>query len=260
MAHYTTEVGGGGVVTATRGNHGQSIGLAAHKYGVPCVVCVPHGNNPEKNAAMCAYGIELVEYGNDFDEARVYAEGLCVERGLHYVHSANEPHLITGVATAWLEVLEDLSNFDTVLIPIGGGSSVCGAITVLRALRPEVEIIGVQAENAPAVYNSWKAGTRVETQSANTIADGLATRVAFELPAAILTDELDDFVLVSEEAIENAIRQVIRTTHNLIEGAAAAPIAAVMANPDRFRNKRVVAVISGGNIDEATLVKVLSRA
>lgn len=259
MAHFARSAPAGGVITATRGNHGQSIGLAAQKYGIPCVVCVPFGNNPEKNAAMRAYGVELIEHGADFDESREYAEQLCNERGLHYVHSANEPHLINGVGTAWLEVVEDLDRFDAVVVPVGGGSGTCGAITVLRALRPDVEIIGVQAEQAPAVYESWKAGERVQTDSANTIADGLATRVAFELPFSILSQELDDFLLVSEDAIEDAIRLTIRTTHNLIEGAAAAAVAAIMENPDRFAGRRVVADFSGGNLDEATLLKVMSQ-
>lgn len=257
MAHYTAEVGGGGVVTATRGNHGQSIGRAAQKYAVPCVVCVPHGNNPEKNAAMRAFGVELIEHGRDFDEARLHAEQLCRRRGLHYVHSANEPHLINGVATAWLEVLEDLDAFDTAVVPVGGGSAACGAIAVLRALRPDVEIVGVQAANAPAVYQSIKAGERVETHSADTIADGLATRVAFELPFSVLRDRLDDILLVSEDGIRNAIRLLLNTTHNLAEGAAASAVAAILEYPARFANRRVVAPLSGGNLDEPTLRTVL---
>lgn len=259
MKHFADESGAKGVVTATRGNHGQSIGLAAQRHHVPCVVCVPHGNNPEKNAAMRAYGVELVESGTDFDHAREHAEQLCAERGLHYVHSANEPHLIAGVATAWLEVVEDLPHFDTAIIPIGGGSAACGAITVLRALRPDVEIIGVQAANAPAVYESWKAGRRVETSTADTIADGLATRVVFELPFTVLSEEIDDIVLVGETAIANAIRVALRTTHNLIEGAAASVIAAVLDNPSRFADRTIVAPISGANISSAELAAVLKQ-
>jgi threonine dehydratase len=256
MAHLTRQRLPG-VITATRGNHGQSVALAARLYGIPATIVVPRGNNPEKNALMRAQGAELIEHGQDFDEARLLVEQLQHERGLYYVHPANEPMLINGVGTYWLEVYEDLPDLDVALVPVGGGSGVCAAITVLKALRPAVRIIGVQAENAPAVYHSWKNKRLCETDSANTFADGLATRVAFELPFGILQQGLDDMVLVSEEEMRQAIVRLLRTTHNLAEGAGAAPVAVAWKLRQTLQGQKVVMVLSGGNIDLATLRWVL---
>jgi len=183
MAHLARQ-GVPGVITATRGNHGQSVALAARFYQIPATIVVPMGNNPEKNALMRAQGAELIEHGRDFDEARALVEELQHERGLHYVHPANEPMLVNGVGTYWLEVYQDLHDLDVAFVPVGGGSGVCAAITVLKALRPAARIVGVQSENAPAVYNSWTSGQMCETDSANTFADGLATRVALSCPLA----------------------------------------------------------------------------
>jgi threonine dehydratase len=246
-----------GVITATRGNHGQSVALAARMHGMPATIVVPFGNNPEKNALMRAQGAELIEHGQDFDEALVLVEDLQHERGLRYIHPANEPALVNGVGTYWLEVFEDLPELDVALVPIGGGSGVCAAITVLKALRPAVRIIGVQAENAPAVYRSWKTGRLCETESAETFADGLATRVAFEMPFAIIRAGLDDIVLVSEEEMRQAILRLLRTTHNLAEGAGAASVAAAWKLRHELQGQNVVMVLSGGNIDMETLRWVL---
>jgi threonine dehydratase len=217
------------------------------------------GNNPEKNALMRAQGAELIEYGKDFDEARQLVEQLQHERGLRYVHPANEPLLINGVGTYWLEVYEDLPDLDVALVPVGGGSGVCAALTVLKALRPQVRIIGVQAENAAAVYQSWKSGTMCETESANTFADGLATRVAFALPFEIMQQSLDTMALVSEEDMRQAIMRLLRTTHNLAEGAGAAPVAAAWKLREALAGQKVVLVLSGGNIDLHTLRWVLGK-
>lgn len=249
-----------GVITATRGNHGQSVAVAAHWYDIPATVVVPEGNNPEKNALMRAQGAQLIEHGKDFDEARSLVEQLQHERGLYYVHPANEPLLITGVGTYWLEVCEDLPDLDVALVPVGGGSGICAAITVLKALRPTVRIIGVQAENAPAVYQSWKNRTLCETASANTFADGLATRVAFELPFQIMQEGVDDMVLVSEAELRQAIMRLLRTTHNVAEGAGAASVAAAWKIRSALQGKKVVMVLSGGNIDLTTLRWVLTQA
>jgi threonine dehydratase len=246
-----------GVITATRGNHGQSVALAARWHGIPATIVVPQGNNPEKNALMRAQGAELIEHGKDFDESRALVEHLRHERGLYYVHPANEPMLINGVGTYWLEVYDDLPDLDVALVPVGGGSGVCAAITVLKTLRPTVRIIGVQAENAPAVYHSWKNRRLCETDSANTFADGLATRVAFELPFSLMQEGLDDMVLVSEEDMRQAILRLLRTTHNLAEGAGAAPVAAAWKLRHTLQGQKVVMVLSGGNIDLATLQWVL---
>ncbi len=247
-----------GVVTATRGNHGQSIAYAAAQFGVQATIVVPHGNNPEKNSAMRAFGAELIEHGNDFDEARELCDTLQAERGLYYVHPCMEPPLFHGVGTYSLEIFESLPNVHTIIVPIGGGSGVCGAITVAKAINPNVKIIGVQAENAPAIYRSWKAGKHVETDSCNTIADGLATRVPFKLPFSIIKDGVHDIVTVSEKEIISGIQSALRWTHNLAEGAGAAALAAAFKLSDTLAGQNVVMVMSGGNLDMDTLKEVLT--
>ena len=246
-----------GVVTATRGNHGGSIAYAAKQFGVHATIVVPHGNNSEKNSAMRAFGVELIEHGVDFDESRELCEELQTKRGLRYVHPANEPPLLHGVGTYSLEIFEDLPEVDTIIVPIGAGSGACGAITVAQAINPNVRVIGVQAENAPSVYRSWKAGQKIETDSANTVADGLATRVPFDLPFSILKDGISQISLVSEEEIREAIRMALRYTHNLIEGAAAAPIAAARKLEAELTDQNVVMIMSGANLDTETLRWVL---
>lgn len=246
-----------GVITVTRGNHGQSIAMAARLYQLPATVVVPVGNNPEKNALMRAQGADVIEHGRDFDEARAVAEALQHERGLYYVHPANEPALVNGVGTYWLEVLQDLPEVDVAFVPVGGGSGVCAAITVLKTLRPATRIVGVQAENAPAVYNSWTSGHICATDSADTFADGLATRVAFEMPFRLMQEGLDAMMLVSEEDMRQAIRRLLRTTHNLAEGAGAAALAAAWQVRESLAGQKVVMVLSGGNLDLATLRWVL---
>ena len=246
-----------GVLTATRGNHGQSIAYAASQFGVKATVVVPYGNNPEKNSAMRAFGAELIEHGNDFDAALALCETLQAERGLYYVHPCMEPGLFHGVGTYSLEIFESLPNVDAIIVPIGGGSGCCGAITVAKAINPKVKVIGVQAENAPAIYRSWKTGQRVETDSCDTIADGLATRVPFSLPFAIIKKGIHDMVLLSEDELKEGIRLALRWTHNLAEGAGASPIAAAHKLTDTLAGKHVVMVMSGGNLDTETLKKVL---
>ena len=246
-----------GVISATRGNHGQSIALAARDFGVRAVIAVPEGNNPEKNAAIRAFGAELVEHGKDYDEAREYCSELMEREGLRYIHSGNEPDLIHGVGTYSLEILEELPQIDTIVIPIGGGSAICGAITVLRALKPEVRIVGVQAANADCVYQSWKVGHAIENESADTFADGLATRVTMALPLSMILDEVDDIITVTEEEIRSAAKLILETTHNLAEGAAAASIAAVRKERDALEGRCVATVLSGGNIDQQTLKWVM---
>ena len=248
-----------GVLTATRGNHGQSIAYAAQQFGVKATVVVPHGNNPEKNCAMRAYGAELIEHGSDFDEALALCETLQAERGLYYVHPCMEPALFHGVGTYSLEIFESLPDVDVIIVPIGGGSGSCGAITVSKAINPNVKVIGVQAENAPAIYRSWKSGQRVETDSCDTIADGLATRAPFPLPLSIINKGIHDIVLLSEAELEEGIRLALRWTHNLAEGAGASSIAAVHKLTDKLAGKRVVMVMSGANLDTKTLKKVLTH-
>ena len=259
MAQLSDEQKGRGVATVTRGNHGQSIAFAGREFGVHTTIVVPHGNNPEKNSAMRAYGAELIEHGVDFDEARELCESLQSERGCYYLNPLVEPALYHGVGTYSLEIFEELPNLDVIIVPIGGGSGSCGAITVARAIHPEAKIIGVQAENAPAIYLSWKTGKPVQTDSCVTIADGLATRVPFDLPLSILMEGIHQIILASEDEIREAVRMALRYTHNLAEPAAAAPIAAALKLKGELKNKNVVMVMSGANIDNETLKSIVAK-
>ena len=267
MRHFARARTHDGVITATRGNHGQSVAMAAQIYSIPATIVVPFGNNPEKNAAMLSYGARLVEYGRDFDEAREEVERLSKAENLRYIHSANEPHLINGVGTYAIEIIEALrergEKADAIFVPIGLGSGICGVITAFRALSPETKIYGVQAEGAPSVYLSWKEGHIVETKDAHTFADGVATRV----PAALTFDIIrgsdgrngvDEIVLVSDSEIIRAIRLLWRTTHNLVEGAGAAATAATVKLRERLEGLNVVNVLSGANLDTASIPKIFS--
>ena len=249
-----------GVITATTGNHGQSIALACRREGVPCTIVTPLGNNPEKNAAMRAYGAELIEHGRDFDEARERVEQLQAERGLRYIHSANEPLLIAGVGTYALEIFEEQPDTEVILVPIGGGSGACGCGIVRTGLGSRATVIGVQAERADAFARSWKSGSRVIGETADTFAEGMATRVTFDLPFGILKQELDEVVSLTEEELAEGVRLALRATHNLAEGAGAASLIAAVKLRDRLEGKRVVCVMSGGNIDRATLTRILGPA
>ncbi len=246
-----------GIVTASTGNHGQSIGMASRLHGVACTVFVPEGNNPEKNAAMRAYGATVEEGGRDFDEARERCERRAAETGARYVHSANEPMLIAGVGTYALEVFERLPDADVIYVPVGGGSGACGLITVRNALGAKARIVGVGAVKADAVFRSWRGSERVTGASADTFAEGIATRVTFDLTFGLLKQHLDDFVLLTEDELAEGVRLALRTTHNLAEGAGAAAIAAAMKQKDQLRGKRVVCIMSGGNLDHAKLKWIL---
>lgn len=248
-----------GIVTASTGNHGQSIALASRIHGVKCTVFVPTGNNPEKNAAIRAFGAVLEEGGRDFDEARERCEQRGAETGARYVHSADEPLLIAGVGTYALEVFEQLPDPDVIFVAIGGGSGACGLITVRNALGSKAKIIGVGAVNADAVYRSWKGPERVIGKSADTFAEGIATRVSFDLPFSIYKEYLDDFVLLTEDELAAGVRMALQTTHNLAEGAGSAAIAAADKQRDVLAGKRVVCIMSGGNLDQAKLKWILGQ-
>jgi threonine dehydratase len=234
------------VITASTGNHGQSIAFAAHLFGVRAIVCVPEAANPVKLASMRGLGAEIVEHGRDFDDAREHCEALAAEHGYRYIHSGNEPHLIAGVGTETLEILEREPELDALIVPIGGGSGAAGACIVADALRPDLEVIGVQSEAAPAAYRSWRDGRPVADEM-RTTAEGLATRVSFELPQRILRERLEDFVLVSEDEIRSAMLNMLERTRNLVEAAGAAPLAAALKLRDRVAGKRIALVASGGN-------------
>lgn len=246
-----------GVVAATRGNHGLGLAWAGARLGVCVTVCVPLGNNPEKNEATRGFGATLVEEGRDYDDAVEVADRLVSEHGLRLVHSTNDPDVIAGAATLSLEMLEEARELGALVIAVGGGSQVVGAMTVVRSLRREVRVYGVQAERASAIHDSWHARRPITKDSADTFADGLATRKTYASTFGALREGLADFVTVSEGAIAEAVRLLLRTTHNLAEGAGAAGLAGLIALRERLAGKTVGIVLSGGNIDLATLRRVL---
>jgi len=246
-----------GVVAATRGNHGLGLAYAGRLLGAPVVICVPHGNNPEKNDAVRGFGAELIEEGRDYDEAVEVAGRLVRERGLRMVHSTDEPLVIAGAGTLTLEMLLEHGDLDALVLSIGGGSQAVGALTVARRMAPRLEVYGVQAAGAPVLWESWRAGHPVEGARADTFADGLATRVAYPIVVGPLRTGLTDFVKVSEREIATAVRTYLSTTHNLAEGAGAAGLAGLMRLRERLAGKRVGLVLSGGNIDAITLRRVL---
>ena len=257
VAHLSDEDRERGLIAASTGNHGQSVAFAARRFGVTARICIPERSNPVKVAAMERLGAELIVGGADFDEARENAERLAAEHGYRYVHSGNEPDLIAGVATETLEILEERPDVDVVIVPVGGGSGAAGACIVAKAVNPAIQVIGVQSDAAPAAYLSWKEGQAVESQS-HTYAEGLATRVPFELPQRILREHLDDFVLVSDGDIRGAQRKMIEATCNLVEASGAAPLAAALELGERLRNQRVALVASGGNVSREQLLEILA--
>jgi len=246
-----------GLVTATRGNHGQSIALASTLHGASSTIFVPRGNNPEKNTAMRAFGARVVEVGRDFDEARAEAERLVEAEGKLYV-PITEPRLVLGVGSLALELFEQAGGpLDAVICGIGVGTLASSLIIVRDELSPSTEVVGVQAARAPAVHDAWKTGTIEMSASADTMADGLASRTAFPNTLSILRRGLADCVLVSESEIEDGVRRAMRTTHTVAEGAAAAAYAAAWKLRDGLRGKRVAIVHSGANLASADLARIL---
>lgn len=248
-----------GILGVSTGNHGQSLAFASAHFGVQCTIVVPRGNNPDKNRAMRELGAELIEHGRDFDEAREFVDALQRERGGRYVHSANEPKLIAGVGSLMWEVFEELPDPDVILVPIGLGSGVCGAALVAKQRRPQTQVIGVQAANASAVVRSWRSGSLESDERIETWAEGLATRVPAAMTLEIMRELMDDAILVSEQEMRQAAALILRHTHNLAEGAGAATLAAAWQQRDRFAGKKVVAVLSGGNLDLAQLPLILKE-
>ena len=248
-----------GVVAATRGNHGLGIAYAGRLLGVPTTICVPLGNNPEKNEAMRGYGAELIEEGRDYDESLLVAAALVRERGLVLIHGTNNHRVLAGAGTLTLEIAEQTGHLDAVVIAVGGGSQAVGAMIVLRALRPEVAVYAVQATGAPAIYESWKAGRPRTLPAATTFADGVATRSAYELTFPALVEGLAGFVTVPDAAIAEALRVLLRTTHTLVEGAGATGLAGLTALRETLTGKTVAVILSGANIDAETLRRVVTR-
>jgi threonine dehydratase len=217
-----------GVVAATRGNHGAALAWAGQLLHIPVALCVPVGNNPEKKEAMRGFGAELIEEGADYDASVLVAERLVRERGMTLVHSTNNRHVIEGAGTMALEMIEQQPTLDALVLAVGGGSQAVGALTVARAMRPGMQIFGVQAEKASTIHDSWHAGRELSGGVAHTFADGLATRNTYELTFGPLREGLSGFVKVSESALADAIRLLLRTTHNLAEAAGAAGLAGLL--------------------------------
>ncbi|HEX5118951.1 MAG TPA: pyridoxal-phosphate dependent enzyme [Pseudonocardiaceae bacterium] len=245
-----------GVLGYSTGNHAQSLAYSAALFGAPCTIVMPENPNPIKAAAVRGWGAELVEFGKDFEAARRYAEELGGTKRL--VSSGDEPHLIAGVGTAYLEILEREPDLDAIFVPIGGGSGGSGACLVAEAVAPHCKIIGVQSSASPAAHDSWEAGHLVRRDN-QTAAEGLATGSGFELPQSILRDKLTDFYLVDDKDIRAAQRVLIRDAHTVVEAAGAAALAGLLANRERFAGLRVAVMCSGGNASEAELRACLTE-
>ena len=244
-----------GVISATRGNHGQSLAYASRRHGFACTIVVPHGNSPAKNAAMRAFGATLIEHGRDFDEARVHAHGLARERCLVFV-GPFAPPLVAGVATYALELFRAVPSLDRVYVPIGCGSGACGLIAARDALGLATRIIGVVSTGANAYAQAFRARRAIETPNATTMADGMAVRVPVDAALAMLWRGAHDIVEVDDDAVEDAMRALFDDTHQVAEGAGAAAVAALLADPARA-GAHCAVILSGGNVDRGVYRKVL---
>jgi threonine dehydratase len=252
-----TDPGVTGVITATRGNHGQSTAFSAARAGLAATIYVPHGNAADQNAAMRSFGATVIEFGQDFDEARAECARLAAERGLHFIAPFHR-ELMRGVATYALELFEAVGDLDTVYVPIGMGSGICGVITVRDLLGLKTEIVGVVARNAPAWTLSFAAGRPVPTETARTFADGIATRQPQPEPFAVIRHGAARILALDEDEIAEAVRVYFHTTHQVAEGAGAAPLAALMRERDRMRGRRVAVILTGCNIDAAVYGRLLA--
>lgn len=250
-----------GIVTASTGNHGQSIAYAGRLFGVPVIIYAPAENvNETKMQAMRALGAEVRLHGRDFDEARLETERAAETKGYLYVHSANEPKLIAGVGTIGLEIFEDLPDVDVILAPAGGGSCASGNCIVAKHLKPNVQVIAVQSEAAPAMWHAWKNRSLDEYPTMKTEHEGLATRVPFEMPSRILSELLDDFVLATDEEINEAIRLLAVNAKQIAEGAGAASLAGALKLRDQLQGKKVVGILTGGNIPPERFASLMKSA
>ena len=247
LANLSDEEKKRGLITASSGNHGQSMASACKLFGVKAVIGLPEDANPNKVAAMRALGAELVFHGADFDAARLHCERLAKEEGYRFVHPVNDPLLIAGVGTQTLETVEDLPDVEVLMLPLGGGSGICGACIVAKGIDPSIEVLAVQSEQAQAGYLSWKKGEIVESEM-NTVAEGIATRSGYELAQQIMADLLDDFLLVSDDEIHQAIGTLVDKAHTLAEGAGATALAGAIRYPEKVKGKKVAITVSGGNI------------
>ncbi len=258
LAHMSDEELARGVITASSGNHGQSIAYACRLFGTKAVICLPEGANPLKVRSMQNLGAEVVFYGRNFDESREHCARLASEKGYRYVHAVNEPLLIAGVGTETLEIIEDFPEVDAIYVPLGGGSGAAGASIVAKAINPNIQVVAVQSAQAQGGYLSWR-NRRITESPMGTEAEGLATSTGYELTQEILWDLLDDFILVDDDDMKDAIGILIDSAHTLTEAAGAAPLAGAMKNQLNIKGKSVALVITGGNITIPQLKEVLNR-
>ena len=247
-----------GVSTASSGNHGQSIAYGAKIFGAKSIIVVPEGANTGKVRSMLNLGAEVVYHGEHFGIADEYIRGHSIDQGYRYVNAVEEIELYAGVGTYAVEIMEDLPNVDVIIVPIGGGSGACGTCIVAKSINPSIQVIGVQASLAPAAYNSWVSG-KLEKAPMESTAEGLATNMGYEPAQSILRELLDDFVLVSDNEMEDAILMYLEHTRNLVEHAGAASLAAALKIKDRIRNKNVVLVVSGGNLSMGNLKVIMEK-
>jgi threonine dehydratase len=247
-----------GMITATRGNHGQSVALAGQRFNVPVTIVVPHGNSVEKNAAMRSQGARLIEFGDDFQESREHAEMLAQTQSLHFVPPFHRD-IVTGVATYWMELFTAVPDLDAVYAPIGMGSGICAACAVRNGMKLKTKIIGVAAEGAPAYALSFEAGGSIAAPVTTLIADGMACRVPDDDALEIMQMNVDHMVRVSDEEIRHAMRIYFSDTHNVIEGAGAASLAAALKEKNSLGGKRVALIATGGNVDRHVFAKVLAE-
>ncbi len=238
-----------GIVVATRGNHGLAVAWACKKRGILCNVVVPENNDPMVNEMIHSYGAQLIEHGSDFYEAQDYCEELAENAGYYYLRQGNEPLLLTGIATMGLEIFEDLPDVDAIIMPIGGGTGCAALALVIRHINPSVELIGVQSHKMPSFYQSWKEGKKVTVPPADTIAAGLAARSVFDIPYYMLRDAITDVVLLSEDELKEGVKLAMRYTQNLAEVAGSASLAAAFKIRDRLIGKKIVLIMTGGNLN-----------
>jgi threonine dehydratase len=257
MAHLPAEIRQRGVVTASTGNHGQSIAYAAQQFGVRAVIVVPEGANPVKVEAMRSYGAEVVFHGADFEASKRHCVTLEREAGMYFINSGDEPLLIAGVGTHTLEILEEQPDIDLLFVPLGGGSGAAGACLAAKAMSDKIKVIAVQAAGAPAAYLTWQARDR-RTAPIQTFAGGLATGEPFMMPQQVIWERLDDFILVDDDEMRIAIRHYLEKAKTLAEPAGAAALAAALKIRDQVRGKKIALILSGGNISPAELSQSLA--
>jgi len=260
MAQISPEIKRTGIVVATRGNHGLAVAWAAQKCGVFCNVVVPEGNDPEVTAEIISYGAQVIERGADFYESQDYCEELSEKTGYYYLRQGSEPALLTGIATLGIEIFEELPDVEIIIIPIGGGTGCAALARVCQGINPQVKLIGVQAQRMPSFYESWRQGKKVIVPPAATVADGLAARTVFEIPYLLLKDVIHDVVLLTEEELQEGVRLALRYTQNLAEVAGAAALSAAFKIKDQLAGKKVVAVMTGGNISLNRLTTILQSS